>query len=30
MRKIQDPAYRHHTAQAILDGLLAYKKLVDR
>jgi N-acetylmuramoyl-L-alanine amidase len=30
MRRIQDPTYRRQTAQAILDGVLAYKRLVER
>jgi N-acetylmuramoyl-L-alanine amidase len=30
LRKIEDPVYRRQTAQAILDGLLAYKRLVER
>lgn len=29
MRRIQDPACRRQTAQAVLDGLLAYKRLVE-
>ena len=30
MRRIQDPAHRRQTAQAILDGLLAYKRIIER
>jgi N-acetylmuramoyl-L-alanine amidase len=30
MRRIQDPAYRRQTARAVLDGVLAYKKAVER
>jgi N-acetylmuramoyl-L-alanine amidase len=30
MRHIQDPACRRQTAQAVLDGLLSYKRLVER
>jgi N-acetylmuramoyl-L-alanine amidase len=30
LRRIQDPAARRQTAQAILDGILAYKRLVER
>ena len=30
MRRIQDPNHRRQTAQAILDGILAYKRLVER
>ncbi len=29
-RKITDPAYLHKMAQAIVDGILAYKRLVER
>jgi N-acetylmuramoyl-L-alanine amidase len=29
MRKIQDAGHRRRTAQAILEGLLAYKRAVD-
>ena len=30
MRRIQDLNHRRHTAQAILDGILAYKRLLER
>jgi N-acetylmuramoyl-L-alanine amidase len=30
LRKIKDVVYRRQTAQAILDGLLAYKRLIER
>jgi N-acetylmuramoyl-L-alanine amidase len=30
MRWIQDPVHRRQTAQAVLDGLLAYKRLVEK
>ena len=29
-KKIGDPAYRHQMAQAIVDGVMAYKNLVER
>jgi N-acetylmuramoyl-L-alanine amidase len=30
MRRIQDPEHRRRTAQALLDGVLAYKKAIER
>jgi N-acetylmuramoyl-L-alanine amidase len=30
MKRIKDSAHRKRTAQAIVDGLLAYKRLVER
>jgi N-acetylmuramoyl-L-alanine amidase len=30
LRRIRDPQHRRQTAQAILDGLFAYKRLLER